>query len=245
MSGVYRSGYRSGYRDGYSSGYSASAGSAGPPMAGLVLRLRADSNVNSSGLVTKLIDMSTATNDCTATGSARPTLVTNSLNGKSGLTMDGVANALSSSINVAITPGADRTTVVVAKWAGVVAIGSAFMYRSGEPDFYHLLGTSYCAGDGGSNITFAGSVPTTAQMFQWDRVSNNVQWSWNGTPVSVTGGPLAADSGAAGYTVGAIGGASFFGGILYEILAYDRVLAGSALAAAKTYVHSYYGLTIS
>jgi hypothetical protein len=238
---------------------------------GLVLWLDADASrvtKDASNRVTGWSDATGATNNTAAENVAQtiaarqPLWVQSGMNGRPVIRFDGIDDKLENTTNNLLTPGVDRTIIVVGDGNDAGSGGTPVTLRQTAGVFAAQLaltnGTFYTYTDAQvRNITSANLLSTVQQPFLSIHRTSGTTLSLdvNGTNRALSGNPIANwESGGTGFTIGGRNdqsltvngpGWQIWNGDIAEVLIFNRNLSPTELADVSTYLNQKYALPSS
>jgi hypothetical protein len=221
-------------------------------ISGCVLWLDgADSSTASMTLNGSLVetwkDKSGSGNNATATGTARPTLTSSGLNGKSVVTFDGTANAMQIAANAAFNTS-DVTYIIVFKQAAAAnkgvytkinasagTNGFGLAVRS-DPQIWLLQKNA-----GAAQVLTSSANPTTQARIYSVTSSSSATGYLDGLSSS-TGASTADHSLVQRVMVGSRDSSEYLNGYIAEVIHYNRVLTRSELAQVEALLATKWGI---
>lgn len=228
-------------------------------IAGLVLWLKADAItglVNGDPIATWADSSGNGYDATQATTAHKPSYRTSVINGLPVARFDGVDDRLENTTNSLVAGGAARTVFVVGDGPAAGVTGTLFTFRRTTKihtlQLYTDGGTSSIYSDGvavNETISDAESAKFRSPFvasFRYTGSSTVALWL-NGVAITVSGGDVVAEDGAAGYTVGYREDAISQGWKedIAEVIVYDSALSAGDRQLVQTYLGAKYGVTIS
>jgi len=206
------------------------------------------SQVTPGGLISRWQDKSVLGNHATATTTARPTLTSAGLNGKSVVTFDGTANAMQVAANSAFNSN-DMTYIVVFKQAAVAnkgvytkmnasagTNGFGLAVRS-DPQVWLLQKNAAAA-----QVLTSSANPTTQARIYSVTSSSSATGYLDGLS-SATGASTADHSLVQRVMVGSRDSSEYLNGYIAEVIHYNRVLTRSELAQVEALLATKWGIS--
>lgn len=224
---------------------------AGLSKSGLKLWLRADSGVtvDGSSYVTNWNDQSGTGNHGTASGTAKPLLVTNTLNGQSVLRFDG-NDYLSVPDHASLKP-AQITVIAVGKqtvnnWSGFAIKTTSTSWNNGYGMM--ILPGSGLRGFWANHFTNGGTTGNFSQNTNSLLIGSynlqQVRYWINGTEQTPKAYTSAISHATTPLYIGSQAGSYGVNGDIAEVLIYDRVLTDSERKEIEGYVYARYAVGV-
>jgi hypothetical protein len=209
----------------------------------------AASITQSGGLVSQWNDKSGLNNHATASGSARPTLTAGVLNGRSVMTFDGTANAMTVAANAAFNSN-DLTYFVVFRQASPANKGIyTKLNADGTSLGFGLAARSPAAvwllqkNAGLSQILTANVDPTTATRIYTVTSTTTATGFLDGLPYVAATGQTASHSLNQAVTLGARASSEYLNGFIAEIIHFNTALSTSGRARVEAYLAAKWGIS--
>jgi hypothetical protein len=209
----------------------------------------AASITQSGGLVSQWNDKSGQNNHATASGSARPTLTAGGLNGRSVMTFDGSANAMTVAANSAFN-SSDLTYFIVFRQASAAnkgvytklsatagTLGFGFVVRS-DPQIWMLQKNA-----GSAQVLTSTANPTTQARVYSVTSSTSATGHLDGVTAAAASGQSADHSLNQAVTIGARASSEYLNGYIAEIIHFNTALSTADRARVEAYLAQRWGIS--
>jgi hypothetical protein len=209
----------------------------------------ASSITESSGVISQWSDKSGLGNHATASGTAQPTLTAGGLNGRSVVTFDGTANAMTVSANAAFNT-ANLTYFIVFRQTSTAnkgvytklnatagTLGFGLVVRS-DPAVWMLQKNA-----GVAQVLTASVNPTTQARIYSVTSSTAAAGFLDGLSTAAASGLTADHSLNQNVTIGARASSEFLNGYIAEIIHYDSALSTADRARVEAYLAAKWGIS--
>jgi len=203
----------------------------------------------SGGLVSQWNDKSGQNNHATASGSARPTLTAGGLNGRSVMTFDGSANAMTVAANSAFN-SSDLTYFIVFRQASAAnkgvytklsatagTLGFGFVVRS-DPQIWMLQKNA-----GSAQVLTSTANPTTQARVYSVTSSTSAAGYLDGVTAVAASGQSADHSLNQAVTIGARASSEYLNGYIAEIIHFNTALSTADRARVEAYLAQRWGIS--